>query len=167
MCHLIWVDFSKSLCDGLPLVQFAEDSIEATSRCSSGRGSIIKSHRWGRRSWWRWWWRSSTSCCLRMGGSGEGLTLFYCLDRFLGWNTFGIPWNALRECLFDIFCEFLEDLVISVHPFGLLRIPANCVSSRQQQLKDFICRTCLCIPSKLDCPSIVLNPRIPRYVYVV
>jgi hypothetical protein len=65
-----------------------------------------------------------------MRSGREGLILFYCFDRFFGGNTFGIPGNTLRENLFHVFCEILEDLVIGVDPFDLFWVPVNCVSSR-------------------------------------
>lgn len=111
VCHLIWIDFSKSLRNSLSLVQFAEDSIQATSsgRCRSR--SIVKSHWWWGRSWWRRWGRRSTSR-FGMRSRRERLALFHSFDGFFSRNPLRIPGNALRESLFDIFCEILEDLVV-------------------------------------------------------
>lgn len=137
MCHLIRIDFSKSFCDSLSLVQFAEDSIKATSCCRCSFWSIIKSHRWRRRSGWRRWrWRRSASC-FRVWSGREGFVLVHSLDSFFSRDTLGIPGNALRESLLDIFCEVLEDLVIGIDPFDLLRVPVNPVSSERSSKFGF------------------------------
>ncbi len=122
MCHLIWIDFSKSFCDSLSLIQLAEDCIKTTSCHWCRCWGIVKSQRWRRWSrWWRWWRRSAS--CLRVWCRRKRFILFNTLDCFFGRNTLRVPGNALRESLLDIFCEVLEDLVIRIDPFNLLRIP--------------------------------------------
>jgi hypothetical protein len=59
----------------------------------------------------------------------ERLVLFHSFDCVFSRNTLWIPGNALRESLLDIFREILEDLIVRVDPFDLLRIPVKCVSS--------------------------------------